>query len=383
MNLDFSEEQIMLRNMARDFLTDKFPKKVVRELEESETGYSADTWKEMVDLGWMGLALPEKYGGAGMTFLDLAVLLEEMGRACLPGPYFSTVVLGALPILTLGNEEQKQKYLPEIAAGRLFFTLALSEASGRYDAGGIKARATPDNGSYILNGTKLFVPDAHIADYLLCAARTGDGVSPEDGITLFIADARSPGISFSLLDTIAKDKLCEVVFDEVKVPGENIIGEPDRGWSGVERIIQIAAAARCCDMVGSLQQVFEMALDYAKERVAFGQPIGSFQAVQHHCANMAIDVNGAMLSAYQAAWKISESLPCAWEIAVAKAWVSQVCPHVIALAHQIFGAIGTTMDHDLHYYTRRTKAAESAFGDVEFYQSMVAREIGQEAGITV
>ncbi len=380
MNLDFSEEQIMLRSMARDFLTDKFPKKVVRELEESETGYSPDTWKEMVGLGWMGLALPEEYGGEGMTFLDLAVLLEEMGRACLPGPYFSTVVLGALPILVLGNQEQKQQYLPEIATGRYISTLALTEDSARYDASGIQVRADADGDGYILNGTKLFVPDAHIADYMLCVARTGDGAKPEDGITIFIVDARSPGVSCSLLETIANDKLCEVVFDKVKVPGENVLGEPGEGWNGVKGIIERAAAAKCCDMVGSLQQVFEMSIAYAKDRVAFGQPIGSFQAIQHHCANMAIDINGAMLSAYQAAWMVSEGLPCSWEVAVAKAWASLACPRVIALAHQIHGGIGTTMDHDLHYYTRRTKAAESAFGDADFYQRMVAAEIEREAG---
>ena len=379
MNLDFSEEQTMLREMARSFLTDKFPKKTVRELEESETGYSPETWKEMADLGWMGLALPEEYGGAGMTFLDLAVLLEEMGRACMPGPYFSTVVLGALPVLALGTEEQKQRYLPNISRGELIFTLALSEDSAGYDAADIQVRAAAGNEGYTLNGTKLFVPDAHIADYLLCPARTKDGPDPEDGVTLFIVDAGAPGIRTTLLKTIANDKLCEVVFENVSVPAENVLGEPDNGWEGTKKIIQQAAAAKCCDMVGSLQQVFEMTLDYARERVAFGQPIGSFQAIQHHCANMAIDVNGAMLSAYQAAWKVSEGQPCAWEVAVAKAWASQVSPRVIALAHQIFGAIGTTMDHDLHYYTRRTKAAEPAFGDADYYQRMVAREIaGQQ-----
>jgi alkylation response protein AidB-like acyl-CoA dehydrogenase len=323
----------------------------------------------------MGLALPEKYGGEGMTFQDLTVLIEEMGRACVPGPYFSTVVLGALPILNLGNEEQKSKYLPDIAKGSAIFTLALYEESGRYDADGIQVSALKGGDDYVINGTKLFVPDAHIADYILCAART------EEGITLFIIDADSTGLNTKVLKTISKEKLCEVIFDNVKVPGENVLGEPDMGWSGVERIVQAAATAKCCDMVGAFQQVFEMTLDYARERYAFGQPIGSFQAVQHHCANMSIDINGAMLAAYQAAWKVEAGLPCAWEVAVAKAWASQVAPRVIALAHQIHGAIGTTMDHDLHYYTRRCKAAESAFGDVDYYQGLVAEQIREEAEI--
>ena len=377
MNLDFTEEQLMLREAARDFLVKKFPKKVVREFEESETGYSPEIWKEIAELGWTGLVIPEKYGGAGMTFLDLAVLLEEMGRACLPGPFFSTVVLGALPVLDFGNEDQKQRYLPRIARGELIFTLALTEDNARYDVGGIRVNAVEDRDEYVVNGVKLFVPDAHVADYMVCVARTGISDNPEDGITMFIIDMKSPGIKCTLLKTIANDKLCEVVLENVRVSKKDILGEPDRAWGQVERIIDRAAAAKCCDMAGSLQQVFEMTLAYAKDRVAFGQPIGSFQAVQHHCANMAIDVNGTMLSAYQAAWKISEGLPCEWEVAVAKAWASAACPRVIALAHQIHGAIGTTMDHDLHYYTRRTKAAESAFGDTDYYQWKVAREISR------
>ncbi len=375
MNLDFTEEQLMLREAARDYLVKNFPKKTVRQLEESENGYSPESWREMAEMGWLGLVIPEQYGGSGMSFQDLAVLLEEMGRACLPGPFFSTVVLGALPVLDLGTDEQRVKYLPGIARGELIFTLALTEESARYDAKGVKLKAIRDKDSFMLTGLKLFVPDAHVADYIICAARTHDGENPEDGITMFIVDARSPGIRCTLLKTIANDKLCEMVFDNVRVPREGILGSVDQGWPLLEKIIRRAAAAKCCDMAGSLQQVFEMTLAYAKDRVAFGQPIGSFQAVQHHCANMAIDVNGTMLSAYQAAWKVSEGMPCDWEVAVAKAWASAACPRVIALAHQIHGAIGTTMDHDLHYYTRRTKAAESAFGDTDYYQRQVAREI--------
>jgi alkylation response protein AidB-like acyl-CoA dehydrogenase len=237
MDLVLTEEQEMLKKMASDFLTDKFPKAVVKEIEETESGYSPEIWKEMAELGWMGLVFPEEYGGVDMSFLDLAMLLEEMGRACLPGPYFSTVMLGGLPILDVGSDKQKQEYLPGIASGETIFTLALTEASARYDAAGVEARATADKDGYILNGTKLFVPDAHIADYMLCVARTSNGAKPEDGITIFIVDAKSPGISCSLLKTIANDKLCEVVFDQVKVPRENILGGRSPGRiSWVSRI---------------------------------------------------------------------------------------------------------------------------------------------------
>ena len=375
MDLTLSEEQEMLKKMARDFLTDKFPKTVVKELEESKLGYSPELWREMTELGWMGLVFPEEYGGGGMSFLDLAVLLEEMGRACFPGPFFSTVVLGGLPILNAGSEAQKQAYLPKIASGEIILTLALTEASAKYDAS-ITVKATADKDEYIINGTKLFVPDAHIADYLLCVARTDEKAKGEDGITIFIVDAKSPGISYTLLKSIANDKLCEVVFDQVRVPKENILGQLDQGWSEVQKIIERAAVAKCCEMVGGIQQVLDMTVDYAKERKQFDHPIGSFQVIQHYCANMATDVEGSRFVTYQAAWMISEGLPCIKEVAIAKAWVSEACGRVMAPAHQIHGAIGVTMDYDLQFYTKRTKAAEVTFGDADVYREIVAQEMG-------
>jgi len=376
MDLALSEEQEMLRTMARDFLTDKFPKTVVKEIEESEQGYSPELWKEMAELGWMGLVFPEKYGGSDMNFLDLAVLLEEMGRACLPGPFFSTVILGGLPILDIGSEEQKQEYLPRIASGELIFTLALTEPSARYDATAIEVKAVADKDGYILNGTKLFVPDAHIADYMLCVARTSDGSKPEDGITIFIVDTKSSGISCTVLKTIANDKLCEVVFDQVKVPRENILGELNQGWGEVQKIIERSAAAKCCEMVGCIQQALDMTVEYAKERKQFDRPIGSFQVIQHYCVDMATDVEGTRLSAYQTAWMLSEGLPCTQEVAIAKTWAGEASQRVMALAHQIHAAIGVTIDHDLQYYTRRAKAAEVTFGDASLYREVVAQGMG-------
>jgi len=376
MNLALSEEQEMLKKMARDFLTDKFPKTVVKEIEQSEAGYSPELWEEMAGLGWMGLAFPEKYGGSGMSFLDLAVLLEEMGRACLPGPYFSTVILGGLTIADIGSEEQKQQYLRRIASGEIIFTLALTEPSASYDADAIETKATADKDGYVIKGTKLFIPDAHIADYMLVVARTGEKAKGEEGLTIFIVDGKSPGISSTVLKTIANDKLCEVVFDKVKVPKENILGELNQGWDEVQKIVQRAAVAKCCEMVGCIQQALDMTVSYAKERKQYDRPIGSFQVIQHYCADMATDVDGTRLSTYQAAWMLSEGLPCAKEIAIAKAWAGEACQRVMALAHQIHGAIGVTIDHDLQYYTRRAKAAEVSFGDANFYREVVAQEMG-------
>lgn len=370
MEFTFTEEQEMLRKSARDFLARRCPKTLVKELEASQLGYQPELWQEMAELGWIGLVFREKYGGGGMSFLDLAVLLEEMGRACLPSPFLPTVVLGGLIILEAGNETQKETYLPQIAKGEAIVTLALTEPSARYDANSIQLRATASNNDYLLSGTKLFVPDAHIANYMLVVART------KDGITIFIVDGKSPGLSSKLFETTAGDKPCQVNFDRVKVPKENILGKLDNGWGQVEKTLQLAAVAKCCEMVGATQQILEMTVDYAKTRVQFGRPIGSFQAIQHHCANMAIDVDSSRFITYRAAWMLSQGLPATKEVAMAKAWTSAAYKRLALLGHQVHGAIGFTMDHDLQFYTRRAKAAELNFGDIRHHRETIAREIG-------
>lgn len=217
MDLALSEEQEMLKKVARDFLKKECPKQLVRELDESETGYSPELWRKMAELGWMGLVFPEKYGGSGRSFLDLAILLEEMGYNIVPGPFFSTVVLCGLAILMAGSEEQRTEFLPKIAGGEMLLSFALTEPTAGYDAASVKSEAIARDGEYIINGTKLFVLNANVADYILCVARTRQAENPEDGITLFLVDARSPGLKCTLLETLARDKQCEVVFDNVTV----------------------------------------------------------------------------------------------------------------------------------------------------------------------
>jgi alkylation response protein AidB-like acyl-CoA dehydrogenase len=376
MDLAFSEEQEMLSKSARDFLADKCPKTLVREMEEDERGYSPGLWQEMADLGWLGLPFPEKYEGGGFSFLDLIVLLEEMGRACLPGPFLPTVVLGGLPILEWGTEEQKQQYLPLISRGEAIFTLALTEPSARYDAASIQASAIPEGDDYLISGTKIFVPDAHIADRIICVARTAETANAEEGITLFLVNAKSPGISTVLLSTIAGDKQCELTLDKVRVPRASILGELGQGWEMVKRLMEWAALAKSAEMVGGNQQVMEMTIDYAKERIQFGRPIGSFQVIQHYLADMSIDVDSARVTLYKAAWKLSEGLPCANEVSVAKGWISEAYRGVATQAHQIHGAIGFTKDHDLELYFRRAKAGEVFFGDADHHREVVAQQLG-------
>jgi alkylation response protein AidB-like acyl-CoA dehydrogenase len=372
MNVDFglSEEQEMLKTTARDFLERECPISLVRDMEEDEKGYSPELWHKMAELGWLGLVFPEEYGGAGGDFLDLTVLLEEMGRSLVPSPFVPTIVLSGLPVLAAGTEEQKHDFLPRIAKGEAILTMALTEPSASYSAQGIETRASPDNSDYIISGTKLFVPDAHIAQHLLCVVSTGDD------ITLLLIDARSPGIKCSLLKTLASDGQCEVILDKVRVPQKSTLGKRGEGWGLVEETLGQAAVAECALMLGGAQRVLEMTVDYAKQRVQYGRPIGSFQVVQHECADMAIDVEGARYITYQAAWKLSQGLPCAREVSMAKAWVSEACNRTCLQACHLHGGIGYTQDHDVQLYLRRIKAAGLTFGDAIFHYAIVAQHLG-------
>ncbi len=371
MDFSLNEQQEMMQTLARDFLSTEYSDKVLREMAASERGFTDELWQKVAAINLTGLTIPEEYGGAG-DFLDLTVVLEEMGKFCLISPFFSTMVLGAQAIIEAGSDEQKQRFLPRIAGGKLIMTLALTEPSARYMADAVTVKASHENGQFVISGTKLFVSDAHVSDYIICVARTKEASNPEDGITLFVIDINTPGMSVNLLDTISGDKQCEVAFDNVKVSGEDILGEVDEGWPYVEKIMAKAAVGRCAEMVGVARQVLNMTLDYAKERMAFGHPIGAFQSIQHRCADMLVDVDGSRFITYQAAWKINEGLPADREVSMAKAWAGQACQRVVSSAHQIHGAIGFTEDHILHFYTKKASACKFSFGDNHFHLEKLA-----------
>ena len=375
MDFGFSQEQQMLKKTARNFLEKRCPKALVREMEMDEKGYSPDLWREMAELGWIGLAFPDRYGGSGGSFLDLVVLLEEMGRALLPGPFLPTILTG-LAILVAGSEEQRQELLSKVASGHIILTLALTEASATYNAASIAVQAAADDKDYVISGTKLFVADAHIADYILCVARSSDGLTKDDGITLFLVGRTSPGITCTLLKTIARDKQCKVVFDKVRVPKTNVVGEPGRGCTYVSDVLAKAAVAQSVVLLGSAQQALDITVNYTKERVQFGQCIGSFQALQHLMAELATDLESGRIITYEAAWRLSEGLPCALEVAMAKAWVSEVSQRISIEASNIVGGVSYSVDHDLPLYFRRIKMGEVNFGDGDFHRERVAQELG-------
>jgi len=376
MDLGLSEEQGLLKNAARDFLEKECPDTFVRQMEEDERGYTPEFWKMMAAQGWQGIVIPDQYGGTGMTFTDLIVLLEEFGRALVPGPFVSTVVLGAMPILEAGTEEQKQKFLPKIAAGDLIMTLALTEPSAKWDADGVAMPAKAEGESFVLSGTKLFVPDAHVSDYMVVAARTKESANPEDGITLFLVDSKSAGIEFTVLKTIAADKQCEVAFNEVRVPKANVLGEVDKGWPIIQSVKNKAVVAACAYLVGLSQMDFDVSLDYAKERIQFGRPIGSFQAIQHKFADMIIDVDGSRFITYKAAWALQENEPDAeMLVSMAKAWCSEATRRVVSHGQQIHGGIGFTKDYKVELYFRRQKWMELMWGDADYHRELVAQKL--------
>lgn len=376
MDLGLSEVQQMLKNSAREFLAQECPLTLVREMEEDERGYTDDLWRQLAGLGWPGVAFPEQYGGTGGDFLDLAVLLEESGRALLPGPFFATVILGGLTILDAGTDDQKREILPALCSGQRLLTLALTEASATYEPWGVAATATREGNDFRLEGAKLFVPEAHCADLLLVAARTAESAAdPARGITLFLIPANAAGLTINRLATISADRQCEVILEGVKVPADAVLGAVDEGWPIIHRTLQRAVAGQCLQMLGGAEAVLAMTVEYAKQRTQFGRPVGTFQAVQHHCANMATDVEGCRHIAWQAAWKVASGEPAEREVAMAKAWVSAAYQRVCNLAHQCHGAIGFTKEHDLQLYTRRAKVQELSYGDGNWHKEIALRHI--------
>jgi alkylation response protein AidB-like acyl-CoA dehydrogenase len=374
MDLGLSEEHEMLRNVARDFLEKECPEQHVRDMEEDEKGYSPELWKKMAEQGWQGLMIPEQYGGAGFNYMDLIILVEEFGRALVPGPFIPTTV-AAIALLEAGSDAQKQQYLPRIASGEQIWTLAFTEPSARFDAEGVQLTAKKEGDGYVLNGTKLFIRDSHVADNMVVVARTGG--SGEQGISLFVVDAKAAGVTHTPLRTIASDKQTEIKFENVKVPAANLLGAEGQGWATFKKIANKATVIECAYLVGLAQQDFDITVNYAKERVQFGRPIGSFQAIQHKAADMVTDVDGSRFIMYKAAWAVAEDESDADEqVHMAKAWISDATRRVVAHGQQIHGGIGFTKDYKIQLFFRRQKAAELAWGDADFHRELVAQGMG-------
>jgi alkylation response protein AidB-like acyl-CoA dehydrogenase len=376
MDFGFSEEQEMLRTMARDFLGKECPTTWVRQMMDDERGMTDAVWSKMAELGWMGLILPEEHGGSGLGFVDLVVVLEEMGRAVLPGPFFSTVVVGGVALLEGGTAAQRSELLPRMAAGELRVSLAHLEPSARLDPEGVATTAAPEAGGVRLDGTKLFVPDAVGCDVFVVVARAPGSHGP-DGVTLVLVDAAAPGVSITPLKTMDQTrKLAEVRLEGVRVPADRVLAGGGGGWRLLERIVDRGKVGLCAEMCGGAARVLEMSVEYAKVREQFGRPIGSFQAIQHKCANMLVEVESSKSVTYYAAWALANDVAEApLAAAMAKAYCSDAYRHTAGEGIQIHGGIGFTWEHDMHLYFKRAKSAEVTFGDATWNRELVARLI--------
>ena len=367
MDFAFSEEQEMLRRS-------ECGPKVVRRVMESADGYDAALWKKISDLGWTALGIPEEYGGVG-TFLDLIVVLEEAGRALLPGPFFSTMGLAVPVLIEAGTEAQKKDALGAIASGSAKATLAFTEPSGRWDADSIALGAQKKGGGWQLDGVKLFVPEADVADYTVVVARSrGTG---EEGITLFLVRGKPKGMTVKPLETLDMTRRwSEVRFDGVELDGDAVMGTADKAWPQLKRGLEWATAALCAEMVGGIQKVLETSTDYAKTRHQFGKPIGIYQAVSHKLADMLVLSESGRSATYYAAWAVDADAPDrSLASSMAKAYVSDAYRKVAGDGIQVHGGIGFTWEHDMHLYFKRAKSSEVTLGDATYHRELVAQAL--------
>ena len=367
----------MLREAAKRFLADNCPTTFVRKMMADETAHDNAFWRKLAELGWPGLLVPEQYGGQGGSFLDMTVIAEEAGKALIPGPFFTSALLGVPIIVEGGSDALKKQLLPKMAAGESIYTVAIAEVSGRFDAGGVELRAEKKGGGYELSGEKFFVPDAHVATGIAVVARTGKGSSPQDGITVLMVDPKAKGVTITQLKTVDMTRrLCHIKFDQVKVDPANVLGKENQGWPIVARTLDIATAALSAEMVGTAQRALDISVEYAKTRVQFGKPIGSFQAVKHKCVDMMVAVENARSLTYYACWTVDErSSEAATAVPMAKAYASDMAKNVTSEAIQVHGGIGFTWEHDMHLYHRRALAGEANFGNAPVHRETVAKSL--------
>ncbi|MFQ5667920.1 MAG: acyl-CoA dehydrogenase family protein [Candidatus Binatia bacterium] len=377
MDFGLSEEQELLQRSARDFLARECPTAFVREVIGNGDGFSRSLHAKMAAMGWTGLVIPENLGGLGLSMLDLAVLAEEMGRAVVPGPFYASSVLAALSLLGSGARARQKEWLPRIAAGDAVGTLAFLEESDRLDAGGITAVCARTRDGYRLSGTKLFVMDAHVADFIVAAFRTASRGRRSSGpaVSLFLVPGGAPGVSVTPLRSIDQTRRpCEVRFRNVEVPASARLADEQQGWKVLSRVIDAACVLLAADSLGGAQRALEMSVEYAKTREQFGRPIGSFQAVKHIAAEMVSEIEPARSLVWYAAYAYDRRRREASRAAsMAKARMSEVYTRTANRAVQIHGGIGFTWEHDMHLWFKRAKWNEAAFGDATFHRERLAR----------
>jgi 3-oxocholest-4-en-26-oyl-CoA dehydrogenase beta subunit len=379
MNLSLTPEQEMLQKEVREFLVKECPWTLVKEADAGNSGFSKELWESISAKGWLGFALPAQYGGGGHCLTDTAVLYEEMGRVLLPGPYFSSSMLCGQILLEGGTAEQKEELIPAIAKGKKILALAFTEPDYGWGAECIHLSAAPNNGGFVLNGKKRFVHDAQIADGIICAARTKETLNPEEGITLFLLDMKSPGLSCRNLPGFVGEKQNELTFDSVKVPFSSIIGDTNRGWPTLDKAFTRAIPALCAFMVGGCRYVFELTVDYSRTRMAFGQNIGRFQWVQTYAINQANDLESARWTMYEAVFKIDADKPeneQSIAVSLAKAVAGDSYYEVCSNAHEVCAGRGIQLEFPLYLYTKKARTLYPYLGDPFHHRRRLAKLFG-------
>jgi alkylation response protein AidB-like acyl-CoA dehydrogenase len=376
MDFDFSDEQRMLRDVAREFFSDQCPPAHARVMMTDPLGYDRGIYRRLADIGLLGLPFPETYGGAGLGMVEQALVLEEMGRAAYPGPYVASIVLAGTAVLASGDKRAMARYLPGLATGELTATFAFLEDNLDWGTGAVTLHAEPDGDGYRLSGVKRFVPFGHAVDTIVVAARTGAG-DDEAGITLFAVPRQTAGLTVEENVTLDLDsKVSTLHFDNVRVAASDVIGTPGAAWPAVAATLQRAALAACAEMLGAARKSLEMSVDYARVREQFGQPIGSFQAIKHRCAEMLELVENAHSATYYAAWALDAGAPDALlATSVAKSTVNEAARRVCGEAIQVHGGIGFTWEYDLHLYWKRAKHLEPLYGNTDFHRARVLDEV--------
>jgi alkylation response protein AidB-like acyl-CoA dehydrogenase len=376
LNFAFTEEQEELRAAARAFLADHSGSEAVRAAMASEAGYDAEVWKRIAsELGWPAVIVPEEAGGIGLGAVELVALLEPMGETLLCSPFFATVCLAAQAVLAAGSEAQQERWLAPLAEGQARATLATAEPGIAWDAVALEARR--DGDGYVLSGEKRYVVDGHSADWLVVSARA-PGSRGNDGVSLFVVPGDAAGLSRTALPTMDQTRRQAALrFDDVRLDGDARLGEEDGGAAPLRRALDLAAIALAAECVGGAQRCLDLSVAYAKERVQFGRPIGSFQAIKHKCADMMVRVETARSAVYYAACVAAEDRSeLGVAASLAKAYCSEAYYFCAAESIQIFGGVGFTWEYDPHLYFKRARASESLLGTPAWHRERVAKAIG-------
>ncbi|MEE8443029.1 MAG: acyl-CoA dehydrogenase family protein [Dehalococcoidia bacterium] len=375
MDLSLTPNQELLRNTAREFVQRDCPKEVLVDLGDSETGYTEEMWNTVSGIGWPGMLIPEVYGGTGGSLMDAAVVFEELGRGPLAGPYFSSGVLGALTVLEAGTEEQKGSILPEVAAGRQILSVAITEPDYGWGPEDIRMAAAVRNGTYVLNGTKLFVHDAMAATHFVCAVRTGDSQDATQGISLLVVDARAPGISRRSLPGFMTS-VAEVTFDSVEVPQSALLGNGQgSSWHALDQAMQKAIPVLCAYKVGGCAAVFDISVDYSRTRMQFGTAIGRLQRVQDHIINIVNALDAARWATYQSLWELDTGRPATASVHMAKAVASDSYLKACNSAHEVHAGIGIVREYGLTLFTRMSRTLYHFLGDPKHHKRLLGQAL--------